>query len=245
MNRILLFAGEVSADGRAMLRGRRAAHLLDTLRVTPGASVRVGMVNGPRGRAMVATAGPSGVELQCRFDEPGDAAAAPPLDLILALPRPKAMKRLWAPLAMLGVGRVDIVNAEKVERNYFDTHWLDPVSYEPLLIEGLEQAGDTRLPVVAIHRRFRPFVEDEAPGLYADHARWVAHPGGALRLPDWGSAAAARGVVAVGPEGGWSEFELDLLRTAGFGEISLGPRTLRTDVACISLLTLAATGRNR
>ena len=57
------------------------------------------------------------------------------------------MRRLWAQIAALGVGRIILTNAEKVERNYFDTHILAPETYRPLLIEGLQQARDTRLPV--------------------------------------------------------------------------------------------------
>jgi RsmE family RNA methyltransferase len=147
------------------------------------------------------------------------------------------MKRLWAPLAMLGVGRVAIINAAKVERNYFDTHWLSPEQFEPLLIEGLEQAGDTRLPTVSIHRRFRPFIEDLVPVQFAEHLKVVAHPAG-------GDAAGVirdngrRVLLAVGPEGGWTAFELDALGAAGFRALSLGRRTLRTDVACIGLLAV-------
>jgi 16S rRNA (uracil1498-N3)-methyltransferase len=243
MNRVLLFASELDRAGRAVLRDRRAAHLLRTLAVAPGSRVRIGVINGARGWGEVSAVSPDSVILDCRFEEREEAAGAAPVDLILALPRPKAMKRLWAPLAMLGVGRVDIVNAEKVERNYFDTHWLDPTYYEPLLIEGLEQAGDTRMPAVAIHRRFRPFVEDQVPALYGGHVRWVGHPGAEMRAPAW-EGAAERAVLAVGPEGGWADFELGLLQAAGFRPVSLGSRTLRTDVACISLLTLAAAGKN-
>jgi len=69
----------------------------------------------------------------------------PRVDLLLAVPRPKVMRRLWAQIAALGVGQIVLTNAEKVERNYFDTHILTPETYRPLLIEGLQQARDTRL----------------------------------------------------------------------------------------------------
>ena len=58
--------------------------------------------------------------------------------------------RIWAQVAAIGVGQIILTNAERVERNYFDTHWLAPESYRPLLIEGLQQARDTRLPAVSI-----------------------------------------------------------------------------------------------
>ena len=103
--------------------------------------------------------------------------APPAVDLLLALPRPKVLRRLWAQFAALGVGRIVLTNAARVERHYFDTHVLEESTYRPLLIEGLQQAGDTRLPRVSIHRQFRILIEDELDGLSNDGARLVAHPG--------------------------------------------------------------------
>ena len=50
----------------------------------------------------------------------------------------------------------------------------------------------------------------------------------------------ARVLLAVGPERGWEEpSELDMFAAEGFEAVTLGPRTLRTDVATISLLAIA------
>jgi 16S rRNA (uracil1498-N3)-methyltransferase len=45
-------------------------------------------------------------------------------------------------------------------------------------------------------------------------------------------------LLAVGPEGGWNAYELDLLARHGFVAAGMGPRPLRTDTACIAALTL-------
>jgi len=47
-----------------------------------------------------------------------------------------------------------------------------------------------------------------------------------------------RVLLAVGPEGGWNEFEISLLRSHGFEPVSMGERTLRSDTACVALLAL-------
>jgi RsmE family RNA methyltransferase len=159
------------------------------------------------------------------------------------VPRPKVLRRLWAQLAALGVGRLILTNAARVERNYFDSHVLDEQIYRPLLIEGLQQARDTRVPIVSVHRQFRKLVEDELDTLCPQHVRLVADPGDAESPRDAARAAMdSRVLLAIGPEGGWNAFELELLRARGFERVSIGSRTLRTDTACVALLSLVHDG---
>jgi 16S rRNA (uracil1498-N3)-methyltransferase len=227
----------VDAD-RFALSDARAGHLRQVLRVTPGQTVRVGLLNGPFGTGAVEAMDADGVVLRCTFE--ANIPSTPRVDLLLALPRPKVMRRLWAQLATLGIGQIVLTNAERVERHYFDTHVLDEACYRPLLIEGLQQARDTRLPVVSIHRQFRILVEDRLDALFSAGLRLVADPSGTTSLPD---AIAAhrpeRVLLAVGPEGGWNAFELRLLEAHGFSRVGLGPRTLRVDTACTALLAIA------
>ncbi|HET9267793.1 MAG TPA: RsmE family RNA methyltransferase, partial [Vicinamibacterales bacterium] len=221
-------------DGRATLEGAHARHALDVLRVAPGQDIRVGVIDGAIGTGRVTRVETDRVELHCTL---GEVPPEPDVDLLLALPRPKVMRRLWAQLAALGVGRIIVTNAARVERNYFDTHVLDPGFYRPLLIEGLQQAQDTRLPRVSVHRRFRPLVEDDLDELSSADLRLVAHPSTtATAIGGAWPPAAARVLLAVGPEGGWDDFELRLLSERGFRLVSLGSRTLRADTACVALL---------
>lgn len=232
MNQILLFPDEVGDGGRVVLEGRRARHVRDILRAEAGSHVRVGVLNGPRGQGQLCEVALDRVELVCRFDLP----ALPPtgIRLLLALPRPKVMHRLFAPLAAFGVEEVILTNAAKVERSYFDTHWLEPDAYRPLLLEGLEQSGETRLPQVRVVRRLKPFVEDELGRVPAEGQRLLLHPQPTASL----SEAPLRSPVlaAVGPEGGWTDYEIALFREHGFTCVSLGPRVLRTDIAVSALL---------
>ena len=237
MNLILLHPNEVDAAGAAVLRDARADHVREVLRAAVGDAVRVGVLDGPRGTARVASVSADGVELACVFDS--EPPPRPRVDLLLALPRPKVMKRLWAQLAALGVGRILLTNAARVERNYFDTHIIDPAFFTPLLIEGLQQAQDTRLPLVTIHRRFKPLLEDELNGLSDAAQRLVLQPGaGQPLVAARPQGAGARVLMAIGPEGGWVPYELDLLDSQGFRPFHLGTRTLRSDTACISALAV-------
>ena len=247
MNLILIDTADVKPDGTARIAGPQADHIRNVLKSAAGHELRVGVIDGPTGTATITAVTDTFIDLACRLE--AEAPPRPAVDLLLALPRPKVMRRLWAQLAALGVGRIILTNAERVERDYFDTHIITPDTYRPLLIEGLQQARDTRLPLVSIHKRFKVLVEDELDQLCPQRRRLVSHPGeiGEIgtgnyfgeMIPDLNSG---RTLLAVGPEGGWNAFELGLLEARGFQRISLGPRPLRTDTACIALLTLVHRG---
>ncbi len=237
MNLIIIHPHELNPAGRVVLFDERAGHLRQVLRVEPGQTVRVGLLNGPKGSGFVEEIHDNEVVVRCEFN--AQQPARPRVDLLLALPRPKVMKRLWSQLAALGVGRIILTNAEKVERFYFDSHVLEPDFYTAQLIEGLQQAGDTLLPAVRIIKELKPFLEDELNGLFPrDGSRLLADPSGAhcifqtLEVPSSGKI-----LLAVGPEGGWTSFELAQFATHGFKVFNAGSRILRTDTACVALLS--------
>ena len=233
MNRILLEPEELR-DGIATLRDERFAHIRDVLRAKPGERLRAGVVDGPRYEAELVSIAAEACALKLvREQEP---LPPPAVDLLLALPRPKCLRRLWPQLAAMGVRRLYLSNAEKVDRSYWGSHLLDPAEYRPLLLEGLSQAGDTRLPRIRLIRRLKPLVEDELASGYEAGFKWVAHPGDRRDPP--ASGATSPRLLAVGPEGGWSDYELRMFAACGFETFGLGERTLRTDTACIALLAV-------
>jgi 16S rRNA (uracil1498-N3)-methyltransferase len=234
---MLLDSSDLNSSDQATLTGARAVHAIDVLKAAPGHTIRIGMLNGAMGTGTVLQVIDRTVVLHCVFET--GLLPRPRVDLLLALPRPKVLRRLWAQLAALGVGHIMLTNAERVERNYFDTHVLTEACYRPLLIEGLQQARDTRLPRVSIHRQFRVLVEDDLPELFPEGYRLVAHPG--CGNADTGLSrvgSTERVLLGVGPEGGWNDFELKLLAAHGFQSFDMGGRTLRTDTACIALVAL-------
>ena len=237
MNLILLEPDEIQADGTTVLTGKRARHVREVLKASEGEEIRVGVVDGAMGTATILEDAKQ-LRLQCALA--GGLPPVPRVDVLLAMPRPKVMNRLWPVLAALGVGRILVSNAWKTERNYFDTHVLEPEHVREGLIEGLQQARDTRLPQVSVHRQFKKLVEDKLDGFGTYAARLVAHPGEGAFPADKLAALPkdSRILLAVGPEGGWTPFELELLAAHGFSPVSWGPRVLRTDTACAVLLGL-------
>lgn len=234
MNLVLLQDEDFALDGSVRLTGRRLEHIRTVLRLQVGATLRVGRLHGALGTARVFAVSKDEALLAAPLltDPPPPRAG---IDLVLAIPRPKALRKVLPAVASLGVDRIVLVNAARVEKSYFDAKLLAPARVDELLQLGLEQARDTVPPQVIVRARFRPFVEDELDALLAPETlRLVPHPGAAEPLP--GRENGQRVALAIGPEGGWVPFEIDLLRARGFRPVSFGARTLRVEVAVPALI---------
>ena len=237
MNIILAEDGEIAA-GRLCLTDRRAEHIVKVLRAEEGDRLRVGVVNGSSGRATITAIQkkfPFRVDLLVELTAP--VAAIPPYDVILALPRPIMLRRVLSQLAALGVGTLHLVNAARVEKSFWKAGIVNPEEYRPHLLQGLEQAVDTRLPEVVIHRRLETFLGKDFPGVNRTFShRLIAHPEGSEdlgRILD--DDQPGRLILAVGPEGGWLEEEVAAFVEQGFRICSLGTRILKVDTAVIAL----------
>jgi len=230
VNLILLEAGDLTSDGLARLTGRRARHVREVHRAAVGDELVVGQLGGRVGKGRVLSSSEGEVVLQVGLDS--EPPPAPLVDLLLAMPRPKILRRVLQAVSSLGVKRLVLVNSFRVEKSYFDSPLLATEELREHLLLGLEQARDTVLPEVQVEKRFKPFVEDSLDSLWPATRRLVAHPtaaraleGGAAGKPD------ERVVVAIGPEGGWIDYEVGMLAAKGFVPFSLGARILRVDVA--------------
>lgn len=272
---LLLLEPEECTGPSVILHGRRAEHLLAILKVAVGDSVRTGMVNGAKGIGRVCAVQTGQVELVVDWEEAKNPqeSAAPHIKLILALPRPIMLQRILRQATVLGVRHFHLIRSRRVEKSFFHTPLLHPDKTRSLLLEGLEQAMDTRLPEVSIHPRFKPFMEDVLPKLTGRGL--IAHPGLELRLADFFLRDHMRDtleqnagqrilstvqpdnkkklvidrdkqriktqkiqkiLLAVGPEGGFSDYELQAFLDLGFTGFSMGPRILHVDTAVVSLL---------
>ncbi|AYG47033.1 16S rRNA (uracil(1498)-N(3))-methyltransferase [Pseudomonas sp. Leaf58] len=232
MNLLLLEEADFVSADRVVLTDRRFTHMQEIHRVLVGDNLRVGRINGLMGKATVLRLDKHEAELQVAFDQQPPAKL--PLTLVLAVPRPKMLRRLFQTVATLGVPRLILLNSYKVEKSFWQTPFLHPDSVRDNLILGLEQARDTVLPEVLIEKRFKPFVEDRLPAIAAGTLGLVGHPGPYPACP---RAVQQPVTLAIGPEGGWIPYEVDLLGKAGLAPVQLGERILRVETAVTALLS--------
>jgi RsmE family RNA methyltransferase len=231
MNMILLFNADFVDAGRVRLEGRRHAHIRDVLRGQIGDPLRVGLAGGAMGIGHISRLDDDTVELEVALTEPPP--AAPGITLLLALPRPKVFRRVLQGAVTLGVKRIAFFGACRVEKSYWSSPWLEAAAIREQVVLGLEQGGDTLWPDITLHDLFKPFVEDVAPGLAKDRRRWVAHPYGAVPCP---ANLPEPACLAVGPEGGFTAYELERWAEAGFQPVTLGHRILKVEQSVPALI---------
>jgi RsmE family RNA methyltransferase len=231
MNLLLLSTEDLLTPELARITGRRYRHLVETLRVATGQSVRAGLLNGLLGEARVVEQTADYIDLAVHLATPPPPPA--PVTLILALPRPKALRRILQGATAYGIKRIVLCNTARVDKSYWQSPLLAPQALHEQLLLGLEQSRDTRLPQVLMHPRFRPFVEDDLPGLAGGSRCLIAHPESKAPCP---CAIRDPITLAIGPEGGFTPFELDLFTVRGFQPVHLGSRPLRVEIVVPALL---------
>ena len=232
MNIILLDKDEINGD-HTTLKDHRAEHIVKVLRSSRGDRVTVGIINGKTGYGIIKEIvgrKPYLVKLQLAMERYPD--IAPPIDILLALPRPIVFKRIISHLTTLGVRRILVVNAAKVEKSYWESSVVSENGWQRHVREGLEQAVDTRLVDISFYRGFKPFMQEIIPGIKDRYQQMlVAHPHTTNSLAEVFRAGASPVLLAIGPEGGWNEYELDQMEIMGFDQFTLGARVLRVETA--------------
>ena len=234
MNLIILKQQDFVTETQAKLSDRRFEHLVNVQKVKINDILRAGLFNGDMGTARVVKADAHEIILETQLDTP--APAGLPVTLILALPRPKMLRRILQTTATMGVKQLHLINSYRVEKSFWQSPWLEPEAIEEQLLLGLEQGVDTVMPDVTLHKRFKPFVEDILPGISANTHGLVAHPGEHEACPV-NLCPSKTVTLAIGPEGGFIPYEVEKLSEAGLLPVSLGNRILRVETAVPVLIS--------
>lgn len=146
------------------------------------------------------------------------------------------LRRILRQCAEFGVANLHLINTARVEKSFWQSPLLHRERLQEALQMGLERSRDTLLPRVHLHKRFRPFVEDQLPGLCGARPCWIADAGAPLSLAD---AEPVPAVVMIGPEGGFVPFEVALSEAMGGRRVALGERILSVDTAFTAVLAQA------
>lgn len=231
MNIVLLNANQdCSSDIWSIEDQRQIKHLNQHLQLKAGDTLKVGVRDGQRYLTEV-----QNITAQQIMLRPIQAENVPnkvPVHLILALPRPKVLRRIIMDAVTLGVERISLIHSYRVDKSYWQSPFLQQL--DDYVTLGLEQAGDTIVPEIQLYKRFKPFVEDVLPTLISEQRpAYVAHPYAEQSMPH----AIAHGCnLIVGPEGGFIPYEIELLKKNGCQAMSLGNRILRTETAVSNIL---------
>ncbi len=231
MNLILLFQDDFIDNTIARLQGRRLKHVLEVHRASVGDELCVGVRNGQIGLGKVTLLSESMLEMEVRLERAPPAAL--PMTLILALPRPKVLRRVLRSVSSLGVKKIILLNCLRVEKSFWQSPFLSAEAMNEQLVLGLEQARDTVLPDVLLRPLFKPFVEDELLEMIKGTLPLVAHPQATAPCPRDVKRAVT---LAIGPEGGFIPYEIEKLVACGFTPIQMGERILSVETAVPALI---------
>jgi RsmE family RNA methyltransferase len=227
MNLVLLFKEDfIEGADRARLEGRRLKHILEVQRATIGDELFVGLRGGKTGVGRITFISRDSLEMVVHLDDPPPPPL--PLTLILALPRPKVLRRVVMSASSMGIKKIILLNAYRVEKSFWQSPVLSEANLQKQLILGLEQAKDTVLPEIMLRPLFKPFVEDELPEIIAGSIPILAHPSAADPCPREVREAVT---LAIGPEGGFIPFEIEKLLSCGFSAFHVGKRILTVETA--------------
>lgn len=230
---LILFSNDDFIDSTVIriCDARRLNHITQIHQPSVGEHLKIGIINGNMGSGKIIALSENEVRLEISLTQLPPTPL--PITLILALPRPKMLRRTLQTLATLGVKKIYLINSYRVEKSYWQTPLLNVEAINEQLLIGLEQGCDTVLPEVILIKRFKPFVEDDLKNIIGNSHALVAHPYTKVPCPAQINHSVT---LAIGPEGGFIPFEIDLLEKNGFSTVNLGERIMRVETVVPYLL---------
>lgn len=242
MNALLFLPTERIGDSRVVIKGVRANELSFRHELHVGLTITVMELGGRRGKGAVVHCSEGYIEIEVQLT----LKALPRYStvLIVAVPRPQTVKKVIHLATTSGIDFLYFIRSSNVEKSYLGSRALTTDGIQQEVMLGLEQAVDSCAPEIRIIEYFKQFIEEELPRLQQSYA-----PSAPLKLVADTRAEKQVGMeslvltteiqpvfVAIGPERGWSSYELEQFEQSGFSAISLGPRMLRVEIAAAFLL---------
>ncbi len=235
MNIIILTEKDQIEENIYKVSDERLLHIRNILKSEANDIIEVGLLNGPIGTAEII--GIDKVQVKLKIIKLNETKNIEPrIDIICALPRPQSLKKVLTTAATMGVQNLYLIRSEKVEKSYFHSRLLEKENYTKYLIEGLSQGKRTELPNISIHKRFKQFFEDYFPAEDNEPIKLLAHTTENIYLNHLQVEKNQHYVIAIGPEGGWNDFEIQFMVKNGFREFKLSQNILRVETAVTAAL---------
>lgn len=227
MNLLIVQPEELSPDRRFTVTGERAEHIRTVLRAKTGDPVKTGFLNGNIGNSILLE-----LEKGRAVLEAGDFRMPPPpplpVSLVVSLPRPQSFKKVLHFAVSAGIKDLIFTHSARVEKSYWNSTALAPDAVRAETIEALEQGFDTVMPTIRFYRYLKEFLAESGTLFPPDSMKIIAHPG---RPADALRRSGRHTVLAVGPEGGYVNSEIDAFSAAGFVPAAFGDHILRVEFA--------------
>lgn len=234
MNVLLLPQTAFNATQNSVLISQKnqLEHIHHILKANIGDTLKIGMLNGDLGIGTIANI----TDEACLLTDVILNKKPPKkldLTLILALPRPKVLRRLVMDMTAAGVKKIILINSFRTDKSYWHSPLLKRL--DEFVLEGLQQGVDSIAPTITLAKYFKPFVEDTLPTLIQNNHAVVAHPYTPMAFHQFCQTSLPQ-ILFVGAEGGFIPYEINLLEKMGVTPVHLGERILRTESAVNALL---------
>ena len=229
MTRRRWIADEHHGDA-AFLTGEHAAHLTRVLRVQVGQQFDVVVAGAVRLGTVTAVAADR-VELSLGDELPY--AQQPALTLVLAIFKFDRMEWAIEKCTEIGVARITPVIVSRTDRYLALAAPKRFERWRRLVRQAAEQSRRSDVPEVDQPESLKTALTAAGPADAAESRIVLAESEKDLCLTDALASPVHKAMLAIGPEGGWTEEELRTFRQAGWSSVSLGPNILRAETAAI------------
>ena len=231
----LFYCKDITPEGYATLDAEESRHAVRVLRLREGDTMHVTDGQGHLYECRVVEAS----DKACTVETQRDASQIPmsleetqraaSLHLAVAPTKnPSRMEWLVEKAVEVGVGEITLLDCDHSERSFLKTDRL-----ERLALSAMKQSLHLTLPRIHPAVKLREWLRTFAGGTPA--LQFIAHcEADQPRTPLATALEAGRdAVVLIGPEGDFSQEEIDLALACGFRPVSLGPSRLRTETAAL------------
>jgi 16S rRNA (uracil1498-N3)-methyltransferase len=222
----------LAPGARVALPESAGAHLVRVLRLREGEACVLFNGDGRDYDARLLAAHKRGVEAEVLDARAIDNESPLRVVLLQGIARGEKMDLILQKATELGVAGIVPVFADRTEVR-LDGERLDKrmAHWRSVVVSACEQSGRARIPELAPARG----LAEAAAAFATDALKLTLDPQGEHRFETL-SPLQAEVVVAIGPEGGWSEKDRIVLRESGFAGLRLGPRVLRTETAGLAAI---------